>query len=81
MSYNMGFKAKWSTVYMVEPFPQEHVSCSTGTMAQSSLEEKLQWAYCGIAESFHDSIPGVTGAGLLWEENTVGWLVWAGWNQ
>jgi len=24
---------------------------------------------------------GLTGAGLLWEENTVGWLVWAGWNQ
>ena len=24
---------------------------------------------------------GLAGAGLLWEENTVDWLIWAGWNQ
>ena len=30
------------------------------------------WCWCRF---------GLAGAGILWEENTVGWLVWAGWNQ
>ena len=30
------------------------------------------WCWCWF---------GLVGAGFLWEKNTVGWLVWAGWNQ
>ena len=30
------------------------------------------WCWCWF---------GLAGAGFLWDENTVGWLVWAGWNQ
>ena len=30
------------------------------------------WCWCWF---------GLADAGFLWEENTVGWLVWAGWNQ
>ena len=54
----------------------KHISKKT-TEVQFSLRVILFGLFAGWFLGWF----GLAGAGLLWEENTVDWLIYAGWNQ